>query len=86
MASRAGAALGACAMLDVMTRVQMHFRLPQPLDETAMAKLSSTSAVYGIQKLKLGAGTLMVEYDATRMRPAEVEAALARAGIAVEPA
>jgi len=28
----------------------------------------------------------MVEYDATRMRPAEVEAALAHAGIAAERA
>lgn len=65
----------------------MHFRLRQPLDDTAMEKLSDTTAIYGIQKLKLGAGldTLMVEYDATRMRPPEVEAALARAGIAAEP-
>jgi len=28
---------------------------------------------------------LMVEYDATRLRPAEVEAALAGAGVAVAP-
>jgi hypothetical protein len=35
--------------------------------------------------MKLGAGSLMVEYDASRMRPAEVEAALAHAGIAAEP-
>jgi hypothetical protein len=65
-----------------MTRIQMHFRLRDPLDEAAMAKLSDASAIYGIQKLKLGDGSLMVEYDATRMRPAEVEAALAQAGIA----
>ena len=64
----------------------MHFRLRQPLDDASLAKLSDTSAVYGIQKIKLGADSLMVEYDATRMRPPEVEAALTRAGIAVEPA
>jgi len=64
----------------------MHFRLRQPLNDAAMAKLSDASAIYGIQKVKLGADSLMVEYDATRMRPAEVEAALAQAGIAVEPA
>lgn len=68
-----------------MTRIQMHFRLQQPLSETSLAKLSNTTAVYGIQKLKVGDGTLMVEYDATRMRPAEVEAVLARAGVAAEP-
>ena len=62
----------------------MHFRLLEPLNEAGMTKLSDASAIYGIQKLKLGAGSLMVEYDASRMRPAEVEAALAQAGIAAE--
>ena len=69
-----------------MTRVQMNFRLREPLNDAAMAKLSDASAIYGIQKLKLGDGSLMVEYDATRMRPAEVEAALAHAGISAERA
>jgi allophanate hydrolase subunit 1 len=64
----------------------MHFRLREPLNEAALAKLSDASAIYGIQKVNLGADSLMVEYDATRMRPAEVEAALAQAGIAAEPA
>lgn len=70
-----------------MTKVQMNFRLRQPLDDASLAKLSDTSAVYGIQKIKLAPtlDKLMVEYDATRMRPAEVEAALTGAGIAVEP-
>jgi hypothetical protein len=71
-----------------MTKIQRHFRLVHPLDDKALAKLSDTSAVYGIQKIKLAPSqdSLMVEYDATRMRPAEVEAALAHAGIAIEPA
>jgi hypothetical protein len=64
----------------------MHFRLREPLSDASMAKLSDASVIYGIQKVKLGDGSLMVEYDATRMRPAEVEAALAQAGIAAEPA
>jgi hypothetical protein len=69
-----------------MTKVQLHFRLRQPLDEAMMARLSDAHAIYGIQKVKVAANPdrLMVEYDATRMRPAEVEAALASAGIAVE--
>ena len=52
-----------------------------------MARLSDAHAIYGIQKVKVAANPdrLMVEYDATRMRPAEVEAALTRAGIAIEP-
>ena len=71
-----------------MTKIQVNFRLPQPLSDESLAKLSSTTAIYGIQKIKLAPdqASLMVEYDATRMRPAEVEAALARAGIAVSAA
>jgi hypothetical protein len=36
-------------------------------------------------KLNPALDGLMVEYDASRLRPAEVEAALAGAGISVEP-
>jgi len=64
----------------------MNFRLREPLNDESMTKLSDASAIYGIQKLKLGNGSLMVEYDATRMRPAEVEAAIAQAGISAERA
>ena len=68
-----------------MTRVQIHFRLQRPLDDAMMTRLSDTNAFYGIQKIKLDPSLegLMVEYDATRLRPAEVEAALAGAGIPV---
>jgi hypothetical protein len=70
-----------------MTRVQMHFRLRKPLDEATMTRLSGESTLYGIQQVKLNPALdgLMVEYDASRLRPAEVEAALAGAGISVEP-
>lgn len=71
-----------------MTKVQVHFRLRRPLDDAMMAQISDAHAKYGIQKVKVSPSldSLMVEYDATRMRPAEVEAALASAGIPVEPA
>jgi hypothetical protein len=69
-----------------MTRVQIHFRLEKKLDDAAMARLSDARSVYGIQSMRVSAGLdrLMVEYDATRMKPADVEAALACAGIAAE--
>ena len=53
-----------------------------------LAHISNASAIYGIQKLKVepSLDALMVEYDASRLRPAEVEAALAGAGIPVERA
>jgi hypothetical protein len=71
-----------------MTRVQIHFRLREPLNDDMLARLSDARAIYGIQKVHVDSGldSLMVEYDATRLRPAEVEAALACAGIAVAPA
>ena len=69
-----------------MTRVQMHFRLTKPLDDAMLARLSDESTLYGIQQVKLNPSMdgLMVEYDATRLRPAEVEAKLTGAGIPVE--
>ena len=66
-----------------MTRVQIHFRLEKPLDDVLLQRLSDTSALYGIQRIKLAPAMdhLMVECDATRLRPQEVESALAGAGI-----
>jgi hypothetical protein len=70
-----------------MTKVQMRFRLQKPLDESALTAISIVNAKYGIQRIKVADSldALMVEYDATRLRPAEVEAALAVAGIPAQP-
>jgi hypothetical protein len=70
-----------------MTKVQIRFRLQKPPDEAALQRLSDTATLYGIQKIQLSNSMdgLLVEYDATRLRPAEVEAALESAGIAIEP-
>lgn len=68
-----------------MTKVQLHFRIVKPLDDAMMQHLSDASSLYGIQHVKMDPSMqkMTVEYDATRLRPAEVEAALAGAGIAV---
>ncbi len=65
----------------------MRFRLQKPLDESALTAISTVNAKYGIQRIKVATSldALMVEYDATRLRPAEVEAALAVAGIPALP-
>jgi allophanate hydrolase subunit 1 len=70
-----------------MTKVQIHFRLEKPLDDLLLQRLSDTTSLYGIQKVKLAPqmDSLMVEYDATRLRPKEVEAALSGQGIPVKP-
>ena len=69
-----------------MTKVQIRFRLQRPLDEPALTAIATVHARYGIQKIRVADSldVLTVEYDATRLRPAEVEAALAGAGIAVQ--
>jgi hypothetical protein len=71
-----------------MTKVQIRFTVQKPLDDAALVGISLVNSKYGIQKIKVSPDMngLTVEYDATRLRPAEVEAALAGAGIAVFPA
>ena len=71
-----------------MTKVQIRFRLEKPLDDLLMQRLSDATVYYGIQKVQLSPSmdSLMVEYDATRLRREEVESALTGAGIAVKPA
>jgi hypothetical protein len=66
-----------------MTKVQMRFRLDRPLDETVMARIADAHTIYGISRIQLDGKltALTVEYDATRLKPPEVEAALRRAGI-----
>jgi len=69
-----------------MTKIQMRFRLQRPLDDTLLSRISDTYSIYGIQKIHVDPSLdgLTVEYDATRLRPAEVEQALTHAGLPVE--
>jgi hypothetical protein len=67
-----------------MTKVQRHFHLQRPIDEALMEQIGHVNAIYGIERIRIEpSGNLMVEYDATRLNTAEVEAALERAGIPV---
>lgn len=68
-----------------MTKVQKHFRLQRALDEPLMEKIAAANSIYGIDLIRISANReeLMVEYDATRLRVPELEAALQRAGIPV---
>lgn len=68
-----------------MTKVQVHFALQRPLDDALMARISDAHALYGMLQVKLDSSLdgITVEYDASRLRPAEVEAALTGYGIPV---
>ncbi|HEY1493951.1 MAG TPA: hypothetical protein VGF49_05380 [Candidatus Solibacter sp.] len=69
-----------------MTKVQVRFHLRKPLDESDYHSIAMAHAKYGIDKITIAPDLqeLKVEYDATRLRPAEVEAILAAAGIPVD--
>ncbi len=70
-----------------MTRVQIELPLQHALNDELMTRIAGAYSIYGIQKIALAPSQdhIMVEYDATRLRPAEVHAALSRAGIPVAP-
>jgi hypothetical protein len=66
-----------------MTKIQLTFTLSAPLDEQLMNRIADVYGTYGILRIKAQPGerTLIVEFDATRFSPKDVEAALARAGL-----
>jgi allophanate hydrolase subunit 1 len=70
-----------------MTKVQLRFRLARQLDAALLPRITEVQAIYGIKTVTVAPAmdSILVEYDATRLRPAEVESALARAGIPIAP-
>ena len=68
-----------------MTKVQLRFDLLKPLNEELMEKISWLHAVYGILKVSFppDLNKLIVEYDASRLSPMEVENVLHRAGLPI---
>jgi hypothetical protein len=68
-----------------MTKVQKHFRLQRPLDDSLMQQIAEANSIYGIERIQIAPSReeLMVEFDASRLRTTEVEAALERHGIPV---
>ena len=67
-----------------MTKVQRYFQVRGPIDEALMEQIGCLNAVYGIERVRVEpSGSLMVEYDATRISTADVESFLDRAGIPV---
>lgn len=70
-----------------MTKVQIRFRLARPIDNIVMARIAEAHTRYGIRRVEVAPSrdAVMVEYDATRLRPADVESALAAAGVPIAP-
>lgn len=68
-----------------MTKVQTSLDLVRPLDDPALDAISRATSIYGIQSVKLAPALdrIVVEYDASRLKPEHVPAALVRAGVPV---
>ncbi|MBK9166937.1 MAG: hypothetical protein IPM24_05665 [Bryobacterales bacterium] len=66
-----------------MTKVEISFRLRAPLDDTMMDRITRAHSTYGFNRIRVSPDltALHVDYDATRLTPLDVEAAMARAGI-----
>jgi allophanate hydrolase subunit 1 len=70
-----------------MTKLQIRFRLERPLEHALLTRIADAHALYGIRAITVSPSldSIMVEYDATRLSAAEVESALAGAGIPIAP-
>jgi hypothetical protein len=70
-----------------VTKIQVHFRLDGPLDDKQFEQIRDVQAVYGIDRVSLSRSldSLMVEYDATRLTPLDVESLLRRHSLSITP-
>jgi allophanate hydrolase subunit 1 len=68
-----------------MTKVDIQFDLERPLDAAALDRIAAAHAIYGMLRVTPGPGPdkLTVEYDASRLTDADVEAALRKVGVPV---
>jgi hypothetical protein len=68
-----------------MTFLNSRYRLPSDLTPRELDRLGRLTTLYGVRALSIEDGYLSVEYDASRVREAEVLAAIRNTGIPVEP-
>ncbi|HXG33707.1 MAG TPA: hypothetical protein VNJ11_10095 [Bryobacteraceae bacterium] len=69
-----------------MSKVDLHFKLLRPLDETLLDRLAAAHGIYGILRVvpRMDSNELEVVYDASRLSAGEVEAELCRLGLPIE--
>ena len=67
-----------------MTKVQLTYDLPAPLDAAGMERVSAAPSQFGLLRVQVAGSLdrLLVDYDASRLTIDQVEAALHRAGLA----
>lgn len=69
-----------------MTKVQTRYVLARSLDEKLMERIAAAHGIYGLTHVKVlpSLTEIQVEYDASRLTPEQVRAALLRAGIPIQ--
>lgn len=68
-----------------MTKVLIRFGLGKPLDDAMMDRIADAHSIYGMIRILAHpeSAEISVEYDASRLTPADVKASLLARGIAV---
>jgi hypothetical protein len=68
-----------------MTKVQIRFGLARPLDDDLLERISAAHSIYGLALVRPSPTLdgLIVDFDASRLTVADVEAALHRTGIPI---
>ncbi len=68
-----------------MTKVDVTYALSGAVDDALMQQIDRAHGIYGLLALHLSPAldSLRVEYDASRLKPEEVDHALHSAGLAV---
>lgn len=66
-----------------MSKVTLHFKFLAPLDDAMMAAISQANGIFGLERVQLTPSMdgLLVDFDASRLFLAEVEAVLAAQGL-----
>lgn len=66
-----------------MTKVQLSFKLSRPLEDTDLRQIARVHAVFGMLATRVlpSGDELLVEYDASRLTPKEVQGTLTAHGL-----
>jgi hypothetical protein len=70
-----------------MTKVTLHFNLIRPLTDEDLPAIANVHSKYGMARVQIAPSMdkITVDYDASRLMKTDVEAALLRFGIPIQP-
>ena len=68
-----------------MTKVTLHYDLERPLTDDDLPSIANVHSTYGIARVQVAPSLdkITVDYDASRMMKADVEAELMRHGVPI---